>query len=279
MSVIKRYVLITRSPTLDQRQEISMKATRTAIYARVSTIDQSVDSQLETLKEVAQYKNWDVRQTIIEKVSGAKNRSDRKGLDDLLKSVTKREIDMVMIFDISRLGRSLGDLVSTMEEINIAGANLYIHTQGLDTQTTAGKAMFQMCGVFAEFERSMIRERVKAGISVARRKGKAWGRPTVKKSIVRKVTELLEKDLSIRAIAEKAGTSTFIVQKVKKDAVGGDLIKISGSTKIIPSKVIADKFKGKVSEVHIKELARKLRGTKLVIERSKPTKLSVRKAG
>ena len=133
-----------------------MKAVRTAIYTRVSTVDQSVDLQLDALKEVAEKSKWDVRQTIVEKISGAKGRNDRKALDELLKAVTKREIDLVMVWSVDRLGRSLTDLVSTMEEINSAGANLYIHTQGIDTQTPSGKAMFQMVVVFAEFERSMI---------------------------------------------------------------------------------------------------------------------------
>lgn len=224
-----------------------MKAVRTAIYTRVSTVDQSVDLQLDALKEVAKKSKWDVTQTIVEKISGAKGRNDRKALDELLKAVTKREIDLVMVWSVDRLGRSLTDLVSTMEEINNAGANLYIHTQGLNTQTPSGKAMFQMVGVFAEFERSMIQERVKAGISVARRKGKRWGRPTVKKSIVRKVTELLEKDLSVRAIAEKAGTSTFTVQKVKKSIAD---VQNTGSTtridtKNLPAEVIAEALKGR----------------------------------
>ena len=227
-----------------------MKAVRTAIYTRVSTVDQSVDSQLETLKEVAKLKKWDVTQTIVEKISGAKGRNDRKALDELLKAVTKREVDLVMIWSVDRLGRSLTDLVSTMEEINSAGANLYIHTQGIDTQTPSGKAMFQMVGVFAEFERSMIQERVKAGIAVARGKGQKWGRPSTKKSIVRKVAKLLDTDLSVRAIAEKAGTSTFTVQKVKREI--GEL-RNSGTTTIIdtlnlPADVISQAFKDRVAE-------------------------------
>ena len=231
-------------------QEITMKAVRTAIYTRVSTVDQSVDLQLDALKEVAEKSKWDVRQTIVEKISGAKGRNDRKALDELLKAVTKREIDLVMIWSVDRLGRSLKDLVSTMEEINSAGANLYIHTQGIDTQTPSGKAMFQMVGVFAEFERSMIQERVKAGIAVARGKGQKWGRPSTKKSIVRKVAKLLDTDLSVRAIAEKAGTSTFTVQKVKREI--GEL-RNSGTTTIIdtfnlPADVISQAFKDRVAE-------------------------------
>ena len=194
-------------------EAMKMKA---AIYTRVSTIEQTNDLQLETLKEIAKKSNWDVVQIITEKVSGARGRSGRKGLDDLLTAVTKREVQVILIWAIDRLGRSLTDLVATMDTINSAGADLYIHTQGIDTSLPAGRMMFQMVGVFAEFERSMIQERVKAGIAVARRKGQKWGRPTVKKSVVRKVARFLEEGLTIRKTAKKVQTSTGTVNKVKK---------------------------------------------------------------
>ena len=182
-----------------------------ARYARVSTVDQNVDMQVQQLKGIADKSDWKVTQTIIEKKSGSKSRSDRKGLDELLTAVTKREVDVVMVWSVDRLGRSLTDLVNTMETIKGAGANLYIHSQGIDTNTPAGKAMFQMTGVFAEFEKSMIQERVRAGLEVAKANGVQLGRP--------KKTKRTKKDIRIENELKK-GYSVTQVQIITKASRG-----------------------------------------------------------
>jgi DNA invertase Pin-like site-specific DNA recombinase len=102
-------------------------------------------------------------------ISGAKGRDKRPDFDALCKDAVRREFDVVLSWSVDRLGRSLQDLVSFLSEIHAAGVDLYLHVQGLDTTTPAGKAMFQMLGVFAEFERSLIRERVMAGLARARK--------------------------------------------------------------------------------------------------------------
>ena len=148
----------------------------TAIYARVSTKDQTTENQVEQLRAVAEKAGGYIFAVYADVVSGSKGRDQRPELDALLKAVTRREIDRVMVWSVDRLGRSLQDLVSTMQEVQAAGADLYLHQQSIDTSTPSGKALFQMCGVFAEFEREMIRDRVKAGLERTKAKGTKLGR-------------------------------------------------------------------------------------------------------
>jgi DNA invertase Pin-like site-specific DNA recombinase len=110
-------------------------------------------------------------------VSGAKGREYRKAFDRFLKGAVRREFDLVAAWLVDRLGRSLQDLVSFLQELQGAGVDLYLHQQALDITTPSGRAMFQMIGVFAEFERSIISERVKAGLARTRSKGTKLGRP------------------------------------------------------------------------------------------------------
>ncbi len=145
---------------------------RVAIYARVSTNGQSVINQLRELRQVAKRQRWKVVGEFIDRgVSGAKGRAQRPQFDKLCQAATRREIDLIMSWSVDRLGRSLQHLVTFLGEIHAKGVDLYLHQQGVDTSTPAGKALFQMCGVFAEFERSMIQERVKAGLARARAQG------------------------------------------------------------------------------------------------------------
>ena len=109
-------------------------------------------------------------------ISGAKGRDKRPGFDRLLKDATARKVDMIAAWSVDRLGRSLQDLVGFLTDLQALGCDLYLHQQALDTSTPSGRAMFQMCGVFAEFERGMIRERVNAGLARARSKGITLGR-------------------------------------------------------------------------------------------------------
>jgi DNA invertase Pin-like site-specific DNA recombinase len=110
-------------------------------------------------------------------ISGGKGRENRPGFDALIMAVARREIDMVAAWSVDRLGRSLMDLLAFLRELHAKKVDLFLHQQGLDTSTPSGKAMFQMLGVFAEFERAMIRERVMAGLARARADGKQLGRP------------------------------------------------------------------------------------------------------
>jgi DNA invertase Pin-like site-specific DNA recombinase len=191
---------------------------RAAIYARVSTLNgQTTRNQIIELEEVALKAGWEVAGVFDEQgVSGAKGRGQRPELDKLLKAVTRREVDVVMAWSVDRLGRSLTDLVGIMQEIRGAGRDLYLHKQGLDTSTPAGKAMFGMLGVFAEFERDMIRERVQAGLARAKADGKRLGRPTLSATTKRQVLQLKNEGVSIRSIAQKLGIGTSSVQRILK---------------------------------------------------------------
>ena len=151
-----------------------------ALYLRVSTGEQTTRNQKRELVAAAERHGWEVVATFEDAgISGAKGREDRPGLDAMLKAVARKEFDMVMAWSVDRLGRSLVDLLSTLQELRAKEVDLFLHQQGLDTSTPSGRAMFQMMGVFSEFERAMIQERVKAGLARAKDDGIVLGRPTL----------------------------------------------------------------------------------------------------
>ncbi len=153
-------------------------AKKVAIYARVSTDSQTTENQLVELRDVSERMGWEVAGEYVDQaISGAKGRDQRPAFDQLLRGATRREFDIVAAWSVDRLGRSLQHLVEFLNEIHGSGVDLYLHQQGINTATPAGKALFQMCGVFAEFERSIIRERVLSGIARSKVKGTKSGRP------------------------------------------------------------------------------------------------------
>jgi DNA invertase Pin-like site-specific DNA recombinase len=189
---------------------------RVAIYSRVSTGSQTTENQLRELQAVADRHSWEVVARFTDEgISGAKGRDQRPGLNSLMEGVTRRDFDKVMAWSVDRLGRSLPDLLSIMGELKAKGVDLYLHQQSLDTSTPAGKAMFQMLGVFSEFEREIIRERVNSGLARARAQGKKLGRPrrdTSKRlSAIRK---LRKQGIGINKIARKLGIGVSVVQRV-----------------------------------------------------------------
>jgi DNA invertase Pin-like site-specific DNA recombinase len=169
------------------------------------------------LTEVAQRSGWTVVQTFSDEgISGAKSRDKRPGYDALLRAVARREVDIVAAWSVDRLGRSLGDLVAFLTDIQTKGCDLYLHQQAIDTSTPSGRMMFQMLGVFAEFERSMIRARVMSGLDRARQKGVKIGRPAIPPIRLKKVEQGLRAGQSIRVVAKATGVSTATVQRVKQ---------------------------------------------------------------
>ena len=193
---------------------------RCAIYTRVSTDDQTTQNQILELKEIAQRKGLTVVSEFTDEgVSGAKGRDKRTGFDNLIKGAIKKDFDTILVWSVDRLGRSLQDLVSFLHEIHSVDCDLYIHQSGVDPSTPAGKMMFQMCGVFAEFERGMIRERVKSGQDRAKSQGKHIGRPSnLNDGLVHSVKYMRDQGVGIRKIARdlKIGVST--VYKVLEPA-------------------------------------------------------------
>jgi DNA invertase Pin-like site-specific DNA recombinase len=198
-----------------------MKSTgkRVAIYARVSTDSQSTDNQLRELRRVARVNGWKISAEFTDKgVSGSKGREKRPQFDQLLKAAVRREFDVIAAWSVDRLGRSLQDLVGFLSEIHAKGIDLYLHQQGIDTTTPAGKALFQMCGVFAEFERAMIVERVRSGLARAKaqgtKSGRAIGRPRVNLQIEHRIRVARKEGLGILRIARKIGCGVSTVQRV-----------------------------------------------------------------
>ena len=183
----------------------------TALYCRVSTADQTTDNQRLELEQVADRAGWTITQTFTDVISGT--RAKRPGLDALMLAVTRKDVDMVMVWDVSRLGRSLSHLVSLLEEFHAKGVNLYFHQQGIDTTTPAGKAMFGIMGVFSEWERGMIQERVKAGLNRAKAQGKRLGRPPVPPIQIDRIKRLREDGLSYRKIAQKVDLDVATVYR------------------------------------------------------------------
>jgi DNA invertase Pin-like site-specific DNA recombinase len=139
----------------------------------------------------------------------------------LLKAVARREVDMVAAWSVDRLGSSLIDLLDFLRELHAKGVDLFLHQQGLDTSTPSGRAMFQMLGVFAEFERSMIRERVMAGLSRAKADGTQLGRRRLEDSDVDKVAAIVAARAAgtgIRRIARELGVGVGTVLRVAGEA-------------------------------------------------------------
>lgn len=191
---------------------------KVAIYARVSTDGQTVENQLSELREVATRLNWTiVAVQLDEGVSGAKGRDRRPGFDALLRSIARRDVDLIAAWAVDRLGRSLQDLVGFLGELRARNVDLYLHVQGLDTSTPAGRAMFQLLGVFAEFERAMIVDRVKAGISRARQSGKRLGRPPTPPATIEAIRASLVAGVGIHRTARTIGAGVGTVQRVRSE--------------------------------------------------------------
>ena len=192
---------------------------RACIYLRVSTDDQTTANQERELRAAAVRAGHEI--VVIyrdEGISGSKGRDKRPGFDAMHRDASRRRFDVVMAWSVDRLGRSLQDLVGFLSELHALGIDLFLHQQGIDTLTPAGKAMFQMMGVFAEFERSMIQERVRAGIARAKAQGKHCGRPGLKPQLAQAIRDALAVPgrPGIRVIAKQFGVSPMTVQTVGK---------------------------------------------------------------
>lgn len=191
---------------------------RVAIYARVSTEkNQTVENQLRVLHEVAERMGWQVVAVHTDEgISGAKSRDKRPAFDALLKGVARREFEMIAAWSVDRLGRSLSDLVGFLGEIQARGVDLFLHQQALDTSTPSGRMLFQLLGVFAEFERSLIVARVNSGLVRARAAGVRLGRPPMPDHVVDAIKQSLSSGEGIRATARKTGASTTSVMRIAK---------------------------------------------------------------
>jgi DNA invertase Pin-like site-specific DNA recombinase len=198
----------------------------------VSTDHQSVENQIAELRQVAERRGWEVVEIYRDAgISGAKGRDKRPGLDAVLNDASRRKFDVVMSWAIDRLGRSLIDLLNTIQHLEAVGVDLYLEQQNLDTTALTGKLLFQITGAFAEFERSMIRQRVKAGLAPIKAKiargekftSKAGivrrnlGRPGAEPDKMERARQELAKGVGIGKVARLTGLGTGTVHKLKRE--------------------------------------------------------------
>ncbi len=180
---------------------------KVAIYARVSTTQQTVQNQLDALREVAGRSGYSIVEEFVDEgISGAKGRVDRPALDRMLRDCAKRRFDMVMVWDISRLGRSLQNLIEVMNELQSLKVELFFVQQGMDTSTASGRMMFSVFGALGEYERELIRERTLLGQQRARAQGVKFGRPRTVTDNTRDAIRLMRSQgVAIRKIATTLG--------------------------------------------------------------------------
>ena len=196
-------------------------AKRAAIYVRVSTDKQTIENQLRELHQIAKRRGWEVVQEYRDAgISGSKGREARPGLDEMLNDAQRRRFDVVMAWAIDRLGRSLVDLLGTIQTLEHCGVDLYLDQQAIDTTTPAGRLMFQVTGAFAEFERSMIKQRINAGLKRAVEQGKQLGRPRISPEIEKRIQALLRAKKGMLAIAKEVGVGSGTVQRIAREMRG-----------------------------------------------------------
>ncbi|HMB03552.1 MAG TPA: recombinase family protein [Isosphaeraceae bacterium] len=185
---------------------------RVGLYARVSTHDQqTLGLQLQAMRSYVRDRGWTLVQQVQDVGSGAKERPRREAL---LKAARRREIDVVIVWRLDRWGRSLADLVVTLQELSALGVGFVSLTEALDLTTPSGRAMAGLLAVFAEFEREILRERVKAGIAQARQEGKPHGRPRSASLQAKQVHRLWAQHLSKSEIARRLGIGRTSVRRI-----------------------------------------------------------------
>jgi DNA invertase Pin-like site-specific DNA recombinase len=192
---------------------------RAALYLRVSTDKQTVENQQIHLRQIAERRGWEVVEVYSDAgVSGSKGRADRPGLDQMLNDASRRHFDIILVWAIDRLGRSLIDLLGTIQHLEAVGCDLFIDQQNIDTSTPMGRLLFQIVGAFAEFERSMIKTRIHAGLKRARAQGKALGRPKVDDKKAAAIRRSLEQGIGVKRTAAALGCGIGTVIRVRNEA-------------------------------------------------------------
>ena len=193
---------------------------RVVIYARVSTLDQTVDNQLIELRDHCSKMGWEiVKEYKDEGLSGTLSREKRPSFNEMIKDGYRRKFELVVCWDISRIGRSMKELIMFLSDMKDRDIGICSVRQGFDTSTTMGEMMFQFVGILSSWEREMIRERTLAGLDRAKKEGKTLGRKTVidddKVSHIRKLRSI---GRSLRDIASEVGVSKGTVSNVLKVA-------------------------------------------------------------
>ena len=186
---------------------------KAGIYARVSTHDQhTLNMQIEAMKKYAKARDWEIETETAEIGPGAKD--NRPQREELINKAKRRQIDVIIVWKLDRWGRSVNDLFHTLNELNELGVGFISLTEALDLTTVTGRAMAGLLSIFAEFEREILRERVKAGIAHAKRKGKRHGRPVTIIKHEDRIKHLFNTGLSKSEIAKQLGIGRTSVRRV-----------------------------------------------------------------
>ena len=193
---------------------------KVVIYARVSTLDQTVDNQLIELRDHCSKMGWEiVKEYTDEGLSGTLSRDKRPALNAMIKDGYRKKFDTVVCWDISRIGRSMKELVLFLSDMKDRGIGICSVRQGFDTSTSMGEIMFKFVGILSSWEREMIRERTLAGLERAKSEGKILGRRKVTNdTMTAKIIELRNEKKSFREIASEVGVSRGTVSNVLKVA-------------------------------------------------------------
>src|SRR5262249_35185649 len=197
-------------------------------------------------------------------ISGAKGRNGRPGLDSMLKDASRRKFDIVMAWAIDRLGRSLSDLLDTIQRLEAGDVDLYLDQQAMDTTTPMGKLVFQLTGAFAEFERTMIRQRIKAGLKRAIAQGVKLGRPKIDSATERKVRKRLAKGIGILRVASCSGSGVtaswdntariwdaHLQAMAVKDLIAEACVHLAGVTKLTREEMRLARYPDSMSEIDV----------------------------
>jgi len=188
---------------------------RVAFYLRVSTGSQTVENQRRELEAAAAQRGWVVVEAYSDNgFSGAKGREQRPAFDRLCTDASSGKFDIIAAWSVDRLGRSVLHLAQFVEEIRAAGVGLFLLKQGIDSETSTGRAMLSMCATFAELEREIIRERIHSGLARAKANGKALGRKRASEALVSRIRELRGTGMGKLKIAKTLGCGTSVVQRV-----------------------------------------------------------------
>jgi DNA invertase Pin-like site-specific DNA recombinase len=199
-----------------------MKGKKAAIYVRVSTLEQDTDLQETELRQYVESRGWECVVYRDKGQSGAKN--DRPALNQMLNDLRRRKFDVVVVWKLDRLARSLKQLLTIGEECRSLGVDLVSLRQNIDTTLPAGRLTFQILGAVAEFERELLRERVKAGMAQARRSGKHCGRPALRKfqpTDIETMRRLRSEGGSVRKLAKDFETSQWMVARITSSSAAG----------------------------------------------------------
>jgi len=208
----KRAHLNTKSDRVFGQRQKTPKMLRAGLYARVSTNDQqTIPLQIRALRDYVTRRGWAVALQVKEVGSGASQRQLR---EKLLEAARRREIDVVLVWRLDRWGRSVTDLLATLQELEHLGVGFVSLTEALDLTTPAGRAMAALLAVFSEFEREILRERVRAGLAHARQNGKRLGRPITAATKADRVLALHRAGVSKAEIARRLQIGRTSVRRI-----------------------------------------------------------------